>query len=69
MLTIFSTNNPSEISFAKSLLSDAGIPSYVADVYTSNIEGSIGAIPQRLMVAERDFEDAKKLLIDAELGL
>ena len=42
------------LSWAQARLRDAGIDSLVLDHHTSLVEGSIGAIPRRLMVAERD---------------
>ncbi len=41
---------------------DSGIDSLVLDHHTSLVEGSIGAIPRRLMVAERDFGRARAVL-------
>jgi hypothetical protein len=52
------------LSWARAFLSDAGIETMVLDSFTSIIEGSIGAIPRRLMVADRDYEQASALLID-----
>ena len=46
-------------------MADAGIATMVLDNYTSIIEGSIGAIPRRLMVADRDHERAVSLLREA----
>ena len=37
----------------------------VLDGHTSIIEGSAGAIPRRLMVADRDHQRATSLLRDA----
>jgi hypothetical protein len=51
------------------LLRDAGIDSVVLDQHTSLVEGSIGAIPRRLMVAERDHGRARALVAAAEQGL
>ncbi len=67
MLVVFSTNNPVEFSLAQSLLSDAGISAHATDVYTSNVEGSIGIFPKRLMVLEKDFEAARAILLDGQL--
>jgi len=53
------------LSWARAFLADAGIETMVLDNYTSVIEGSIGAIPRRLMVADRDHERAKALLDEA----
>jgi len=50
-------------------LRDAGIDSVVLDHHTSLVEGSIGAIPRRLMVAEHDHARARALVAAAEQGL
>jgi len=59
------TNNPVELSFLGALLADAGIESLVLDEYTSVMEGSIGAIPRRLMVADAQFDAACRVLSEA----
>jgi Putative prokaryotic signal transducing protein len=53
------------LSWARAFLADAGITTMVLDGYTSIIEGSAGAIPRRLMVADRDFERARAMLREA----
>jgi hypothetical protein len=53
------------ISWARTYLADAGIATMLLDNHTSIIEGSIGAIPRRLMVADRDHERALSLLREA----
>jgi Putative prokaryotic signal transducing protein len=40
----------------------------VLDQHTSLVEGSIGAIPRRLMVAERDHRRAQSLVAEADAG-
>ncbi len=67
MLTVFSSNDVSEIAFAQSLLLSAGITPYLSDVYTANIDANIGIIPQRVMVAESDASRALRVLKDNEL--
>ena len=69
MIAVIKTNNPVTISYARSILNDEGIDCYVADTHASIIEGSIGAIPQRVMVLEDDAEDARKALSKAGLEL
>ncbi len=64
MLTVFSSTDPVDLSFAKSILSSVGISPYEADVHTSNIEGSIGIFPKRLMVVESDFDAAHQALVE-----
>jgi hypothetical protein len=53
------------LSWARAFLADAGITTMILDGYTSVMEGSAGAIPRRLMVADRDFPRAESLLRDA----
>ena len=67
MIAVIKTNNPVTISYARSILNDVEIDCYVADTHASIIEGSIGAIPQRVMVLEDDLEDARAALIEAGL--
>src|SRR5207237_4034893 len=57
MKELLRTNDFVRLSFLQSLLKDSGIESLVLDHHTSLVEGSIGAIPRRLMVARRDDED------------
>ena len=59
------TNDPVRLSFLTCLLRDAGIDSLVLDTHASAIEGSIGAIPRRLMVATEDFARASRVLAEA----
>jgi hypothetical protein len=37
----------------------------MADEHTSNIEGSIGALPRRILVDDGDFEVAHSILLAA----
>jgi hypothetical protein len=65
MKELLRTNNPVRLSWLQALLNDAGIDSVVLDHHTSLVEGSIGAIPRRLMVADRDLTRARALLATA----
>ena len=67
MIAVIKTNNPVTISYARSILNDEGIDCYVADTHASIIEGSIGAIPQRVMVLKEDEDDARRVLSEAGL--
>jgi hypothetical protein len=66
MKELFRTNNIVRLSWAQAQLRDAGIDSIVLDHHTSLVEGSIGAIPRRLMVAERDHRRASAIIAAAE---
>ena len=69
MKELLRTNDVVRLSWAQALLRDAGIDSVVLDQHTSLVEGSIGAIPRRLMVAEPDHRRAEALVKAAEDGL
>ena len=62
MRELVRTNDLVKLSWLQALLADAGIEVMVLDVYTSVIEGSIGAIPRRLAVLEADFDRARRVL-------
>jgi hypothetical protein len=68
MKELLRTNNIVRLSWLQALLADAGIGSIVLDQHTSLVEGSIGAIPRRLMVAERDHPRARSLISEADAG-
>lgn len=64
MKELFRTNNPAEIAFALALLDAEGIAVFEWDVHTSILEGSIGILPRRLMVTDRDHFLAAAILRD-----
>jgi hypothetical protein len=66
MKELLRTNDLVRLSFLQSLLRDCGIESLVLDNHTSLVEGSIGAIPRRLMVARRDYARACSVLAAAD---
>ena len=66
MKELLRTNNVVRLSWTQALLRDAGIGSVVLDHHTSLVEGSIGAIPRRLMVADRDHRRACATIAAAE---
>ena len=65
MRELLRTNDPVTLSWIQALLSEAGIGCVVLDSHTSILEGSIGAIPRRIMVADEELEKARRLLADA----
>ena len=71
MLEILRSNDLVLISAVDALLTSAGIKLFVADTFVSAIEGSIGAIPRRILVPSEDADRARTLLreagFDAEL--
>ncbi len=65
MRTVVKTNNPVRISFLMALLRDAGIESILLDSHASVMDGSIGAIPRRIAVADEDEPQARRVLREA----
>jgi putative signal transducing protein len=65
MKELLRTNDPVRLSWLQALLRDSGIESLVLDHHTSLVEGNIGAIPRRLMVAEGDWRRARAVLTSA----
>ena len=55
MRVVATSNDPVRLSFLTALLADAGIRAILLDQHMSAVEGSIGAIPRRLMVEDADF--------------
>ena len=64
MEELLKTNDPTVISFAEALLRAEDIDCFVFDVHTSILEGSLGVLPRRLMVARRDLFMARAILKD-----
>lgn len=62
MKELLRTTDAVLLSWLTALLADAGIEAVVFDNHTSILEGSVGAIPRRLMVAEEDLEPARRRL-------
>ena len=62
MRAVLKTNNPVLLNFAEVLLKDAGLKSVVFDGEMSVMDGSIGVLPRRLMVADEDFTRAMTVL-------
>jgi hypothetical protein len=64
MREILRTTDPTVIAFCTALLRGEGIDCFVLDVHMSVLEGSIGLLPRRLAVAERDAFQARAVLRD-----
>ena len=65
MRELIRSNDPVLISFATSVLTDAGIRHTVADSNISVIDGSIGAVVPRLLVDPERYDEARRLLDEA----
>lgn len=61
------TNDPVLLSYVKALLNEVDIDVIVLDVNMSVLEGSLGILPRRAMVADQNFAYAVRVLKDAGL--
>jgi hypothetical protein len=62
------TNDLVLISLIETLLNEAGVAFFVADQHMSAVEGSLGFLPRRIMIASNEQERARRLLSDAGLS-
>ena len=68
MAEMVRTNDPAVLGFVRALLTDSEIPHQVTDQAMSVIEGSINAIRSRVLVPDSYEDEARQLLLDADLG-
>jgi hypothetical protein len=69
MRELLRSNDLVHLSWAQAILAAEGIRCVLLDDHVSGVEGSIGAIPRRLMVEERQLERARRLLRQAKDSL
>jgi hypothetical protein len=62
MRVVLKTNDPVLLNFAETLLKEAAISSVTFDTHMSVMEGSVGVLPRRLMVADEEFDQAREVL-------
>jgi hypothetical protein len=65
MVELLRSNDLVYLSWVEATLAAAGIELLLVDQHTSALEGSIAAIPRRLLVEERDLLAAQRALRDA----
>jgi hypothetical protein len=68
MREILRTNDPVLMSAVGALFDGAKIEHLVLDQYMSVLEGSLGVLPRRVLVADGQILRARQLLRDAGLG-
>ena len=68
MKELLRTNDPTLVAFAKALLEGEDIDVFEMDVHMSVLEGSIGILPRRLMVRDRDHFRASAVLRDNDIA-
>jgi hypothetical protein len=68
MKELLRSNDPVLISFVSALLEEARVGFAVADQNMSVLEGSIGALPRRILVDEDELTRARRILTKAGIG-
>lgn len=67
MKELIRTNDAVLLSFAESLMKEAGIIHMIADQGMSILEGSLGLLPRRFLVEEDRSAEARQIFVDAGL--
>ncbi|MDP5305868.1 putative signal transducing protein [Paracoccus spongiarum] len=67
MKELLRSTDPVRLSRVVDLLASEGIPAFEMDQHMSVLEGSIGILPRRIMVADRDEFMARAILRDHRL--
>jgi len=68
MKELLRSNDAVLISYVSALLEEASIGFIVADTNMSVLEGSIGALPRRVLVESEGLERARRILTSAGIG-
>ena len=69
MKELLRTNDTTIVAFTRALLLAEDIRCYELDVHMSLLEGSIGIMPRRIMVADEHLFVARAILRDNEIDL
>lgn len=67
MKELLRTTDPTVVAFASALLQGEGIDCFEMDVHMSVLEGSIGILPRRLLVHQRDLFRARAVMRDNDI--
>jgi hypothetical protein len=67
MKELIRSNDPVLLSYVDALLNEADIPHDMADLHMSIMDGSIGALPRRIMVNDEDLAAARERLQAADI--
>ena len=68
MKELLRSNDPVLLSYVSALLAEGSIDFMVADLNMSVLEGSIGALPRRVLVDSNKIVQARNILTGAGIG-
>lgn len=69
MKELLRTNDVALLSYLEALLTEKSVAYQIADVHMSVLDGSIGILPRRVLVAEEDYALARQIAQAAEIEL
>ncbi len=64
MKELFRSTDPVRLALSAAILDGEGIAAFELDVHMSVLDGSIGILPRRIMVADEDHDRAIRVLRD-----
>ena len=68
MIELLRSNDLVLLSLVEAILREQRFAYFVADSFASAMDGSLGVIPRRVMVAAEDAAQARRLLVEADLA-
>ena len=68
MVELLRSNDLVLLSLVEAILGQEALDYFVADGFASAVDGSLGVIPRRVMVAEKDAAQARRVLSQCDLG-
>jgi hypothetical protein len=68
MQELLRSNDSVLLSYVSALMEEGGIDFMVADTNMSVLEGSIGALPRRVLVESSRIDQARRILTEAGIG-
>lgn len=68
MIELLRTNDLILISRIEFILGEEGFDCFIADQHMSALEGSVGFLPRRIMVASDELAQIRRILREAGLG-
>jgi hypothetical protein len=69
MKQLIRTTDIVTISHIQAILDAEGIATFELDVNMSVLDGSLGILPRRIMVADDEYDDAVQLITEAGLAM
>ena len=69
MKQLIRTTDIVTISHIQAILDAEGIATFELDVNMSVLDGSLGILPRRIMVADDEYDDAVQLITNARLAM